>query len=136
MLCSRNLSEFRCDPDLQSEAEVAGRYFVAFCFVLASARRSVFFRRLARLLALSLPLLLPISPTFARLSRRSNGANGMSDIEGKVAREAMSEYGQRASFNSDETEAGVCAVAAFDAISAAAHPALWSLAHPALAPAS
>jgi hypothetical protein len=44
-----------------SEAEVAGRYFAAFCFVLASARRSVFFRRLARLLALSLPLLLPIS---------------------------------------------------------------------------
>ena len=31
--------------------------------------------------------------------RRANGANGMSDIEGKVAREAMSECGQRASFN-------------------------------------
>jgi hypothetical protein len=29
----------------------------------------------------------------------ANGANGMSDIEGKVAREAMSECGQRASFN-------------------------------------
>ena len=28
-----------------------------------------------------------------------NGANGMSDIEGKVAREAMSECGQRGSFN-------------------------------------
>jgi hypothetical protein len=28
----------------------------------------------------------------------ANGANGMSDIEGKVAREAMSECGQRASF--------------------------------------
>src|SRR6266576_4500277 len=32
-----------------------------FCFFFASARRSVFFRRLARLLALSLPLLFPIS---------------------------------------------------------------------------
>jgi hypothetical protein len=28
-----------------------------------------------------------------------NGANGESDIEGKVAREATSECGQRASFN-------------------------------------
>ncbi len=33
------------------------------------------------------------------LSASRNGANGMSDIEGKVAREAMSERGQRASFN-------------------------------------
>src|SRR5438876_8650682 len=32
-----------------------------FVFFLASARRSVFFRRLARFLALSLPLLFPIS---------------------------------------------------------------------------
>jgi len=38
-----------------------GRYFPAFVF-LASARRSVFFRRLARFLALSLPLLFPIRP--------------------------------------------------------------------------
>ena len=37
---------------------------------------------------------------------------------------------------SDETEGGVCAVAAFDAISAPARPELWSLAHPALAPAT
>src|SRR6476620_1446335 len=29
----------------------------------------------------------------------ANGANGVRDIEGKVAREAMSECGQRASFN-------------------------------------
>src|SRR6266498_1865051 len=36
------------------------RYFADFCFFLASARRSVFFRRLARFLALSLPLLFPI----------------------------------------------------------------------------
>jgi hypothetical protein len=28
-----------------------------------------------------------------------NGANGMSDIEGKAAREAASECGQRVSFN-------------------------------------
>jgi hypothetical protein len=52
---------FRRDLTSISEAEVAGRYFSAFCFVLASARRSVFFRRLARFLALSLPLLFPIS---------------------------------------------------------------------------
>src|SRR2546430_16537006 len=38
-----------------------GRYSRAF-FFLASARRSVFFRRLARFLALSLPLLFPIRP--------------------------------------------------------------------------
>jgi hypothetical protein len=30
----------------------------------------------------------------------ANGVNGMNDIEGKVAREAMSECGQRASFKS------------------------------------
>jgi hypothetical protein len=36
------------------------RYFPAL-FFFASARRSVFFRRLARFLALSLPLLFPIS---------------------------------------------------------------------------
>ena len=40
----------------------------------------------------------------ARLSWREddldgNGADGVSDIEGKAAREAASEYGQRASFN-------------------------------------
>ncbi len=55
--------------------EIAARYFSAFfspsravvprlrgegCF--ASARRSVFFRRFARFLALSLPLLCPIIP--------------------------------------------------------------------------
>jgi hypothetical protein len=31
--------------------------------------------------------------------QKLNGATGMSDIEGKVAREAMSECGQRANFN-------------------------------------
>ena len=30
-----------------------------------------------------------------------NGANAMSDIEGKVAREAMSECGQRVNFNGE-----------------------------------
>jgi hypothetical protein len=31
-----------------------------------------------------------------------NGADGISDIEGKVARVAASEFGKRASFKSDE----------------------------------
>jgi hypothetical protein len=52
-------------------AEVAGRYFVG-CFFFASARRSFFFRRFERFLALSLPLLCPISLTFTRLSRERN----------------------------------------------------------------
>jgi hypothetical protein len=43
-----------------SETEFAARYFAAFGFFLASARRSVFLRRLARFLALSLPWLCPI----------------------------------------------------------------------------
>jgi hypothetical protein len=61
----------------------------------------------------------------------------MSDIEGKVAREAMSECGQRASFNSDETPADACAAGAFDdAIPELAHPQRWSLAHAPLAPAT
>ena len=33
----------------------------------------------------------------------ANGANGKSDIEGKAAREAVSECGQRASFNLGES---------------------------------
>src|SRR6266481_4659376 len=45
---------------MNGEAEVAGRYFAGCCFFLASARRSFFFRRFARFLALSLPLLCPI----------------------------------------------------------------------------
>ena len=79
--------------------EVATRYFAAFAF-LASARRSVFFRRLARFLALSRPLLFPI-----RLNLRS-----------------LVTTWQR-----DETEAcvrAVAAAAAFDAIPALAHPEL------------
>jgi len=54
----------------------------------------------------SLAWLLQRSPTVllipGRLSvehLRVNGANGMSDIEGKAAREAVSERGQRANFN-------------------------------------
>jgi hypothetical protein len=49
----------------------------------------------------------------------------MSDIEGKVAREVMSECGQRASFNSDGAEVGVYAAAArFGVIPVPAHPEL------------
>jgi hypothetical protein len=42
--------------------EIEAGYFAGFRFFLASARRSVFFRRLARFFALSLPLLFPIEP--------------------------------------------------------------------------
>src|SRR6516165_1516237 len=62
-------------------AEVAADYFVG-CFFFALARRSFFFRRLARFLALSLPLLCPMNPIFARFWSPSNEANGKSDIEG------------------------------------------------------
>src|SRR5439155_7157844 len=37
-------------------------YFAGFCFFFASARRSVFLRRAARFLTLSLPWLCPIRP--------------------------------------------------------------------------
>ena len=87
MFCSRTLSEFRHEP--------IRTYFAAF-FFLASARRSVFFRRLARFLALSLPLLFPISfkthslapPRHVVVSTKteSNGASGVSDMAGKVAK--------------------------------------------------
>ena len=42
-----------------------------------------------------------------------NGANGMRDIEGKVAREAMSECGQRASFKAVATPCAASAHARF-----------------------
>ena len=80
-------------------AEVGRRYFAVF-FFLASARRSVFFRRLARLFALSLPLLCPINVNFRPVVVPQ----------------------QR-----DETEAGVCAVAAaapFGSVPAGPHPEL------------
>ena len=38
----------------------------------------------------------------------ANGANGVSDIEGKVAKEAMSECGQRASFKTFGMSAASC----------------------------
>ena len=59
--------------------------------------RSAFFRRLARFLKLSLPLLCPINVNF---------------------RSVVVPY-QR-----DETEAGVCAVAAAAALDSGAHPEL------------
>ena len=54
--------------------------------------------------------LVRIRPFLAHAS--SNGADGISDIEGKAAREAASECGQRASFNgangmSDPAAAGL-----------------------------
>src|SRR6516164_971077 len=61
------------------------------CFALA--RRSYFFRRLARFLALSLPLLCPIGLTFARVWRPSNGATGMSDMAGYAATVAVEPSG-------------------------------------------
>src|SRR3954454_15465596 len=42
---------------------VSGRYFAAFFLLFASARRSVFLRRAARFLTLSLPWLFPIGLT-------------------------------------------------------------------------
>ena len=39
---------------------------------------------------------------FRSFAISANGANGLSDIEGKAAREAVSECGQRASFNLGE----------------------------------
>ena len=80
----------------QSKAKVAARYFAVRCFFLASARRSVFFRRLARFLALSLPLLCPIgfkthllAPSrhvVVSTKTESNGASGVSDMAGKAAK--------------------------------------------------
>ena len=46
------------------------RYFAAFCFFFASARRSVFLRRDARFLTLSLPWLFPIRPQHSPFLRR------------------------------------------------------------------
>ena len=80
----------------QSKAKVAARYFAVRCFFLASARRSVFFRRFARFLALSLPLLCPIgfkthllAPSrhvVVSTKTESNGASGVSDMAGKAAK--------------------------------------------------
>jgi hypothetical protein len=47
----------------------------------------------------------------------ANGANGMSDIEGKAAREAVSECGQRASFNGANGMSDIEGKAAREAVS-------------------
>lgn len=70
----------------------------------------------------------------------------MSDMAGKAAKGTGRAWREQPRYNSkvtavalDETVAGVCARlrrTAFDAVSAQAHPELWSLAHPALAPAA
>jgi hypothetical protein len=52
-------SDLNPHPDLAGRT--LGRYFAAFSLRLASARRSIFFRRRARFLTLSLPWLFPIS---------------------------------------------------------------------------
>ena len=84
------------------------------CFALA--RRSCFFRRLARFWALSLPLLCPISPTFARFLTESKA----SDWD-----EPTLPVKDHPRFVSRETEAGVWAVGAFDdAMPAPVHPEL------------
>ena len=107
----RSISQNR-DADFQfQKLKSQGCYFADF-FFLASARRSVFFRRFARFLALSLPLLCPISLNVRLFA---------------------------APQQSDETVAGVCVRlrrTAVDAILAWAHPELWSLADPALPPAT
>ena len=72
------------------------RYFPAF-FFFASARRSVFFRRLARLLALSLPLLFPIcTKTHPVTPSRHVVVQRKPEPDSKVANATLS-----------ETEAGV-----------------------------
>ena len=50
-------------------------FFVLFLFFFTLARRSCFFRRLARFLTLSLPLLCPINPIFARFLSESKATN-------------------------------------------------------------
>src|SRR5713101_1060295 len=95
-----------------------------FCFLLASARRSVFFRRFARFLALVLPWLCPISFK----------AHPLAPFRHVVVSTKTASNSKSRDVTSGETEAGVCAVAAFDAVSAPAHLGVWSLAHPALAP--
>ncbi len=54
-----NVKSFGSDPCF-FVLRLPNRYFGTCCFFLASARRSVFFRRVARFLALFLPLLCPI----------------------------------------------------------------------------
>ncbi len=97
-----------------------------FCFLLASARRSVFFRRFARFLALVLPWLCPISFK----------AYPLAPFRHVVVSTKTASNSKSRDVTSGETEAGVCVClkrTAFDAMSAPAHP---ELSHPALAPAT
>jgi hypothetical protein len=97
-----------------SEAGVARRYFAA-CFPFASARRSIFFRRRARFLALSLPLLFPIN-----LNLHPGAPVGHVVVSTKTGSHSKS-----TNLAPDETEAEVRAVAAaVDAILELAHPEL------------
>src|SRR5439155_5985262 len=78
--------------DELSAAAAAGRgtsywlrkgYFAGFFLFFASARRSVFFRRAARFLTLSLPWLCPIIPnTLCRLHQTSN----IKSVRGRIRR--------------------------------------------------
>src|SRR5436190_806753 len=93
---SSSLIETRSSPD------VARCYPHSFAFYVAPPSRSVLTSHFSfSFLLVSRPSCLPCrSPTKAgHACLLANGANGMRDIEGKVAREAMSECGQRASFN-------------------------------------
>jgi hypothetical protein len=88
-----------------------------FCFLLASARRSVFFRRFARFLALVLPWLCPISFK----------AHPLAPFRHVVVSTKTASNSKSRDVTSDETEAGVCVClkqTAFDAMSASAHPEL------------
>ena len=116
-----------------------GDYFVG-CFFLASARRSLFFRRFARFLELSLPLLCPIIPNTLLLSSNLKHQNSSETHSRHLLRCVIStkagSISKATDVTWDEIEAGVSAVAAFPAAPVPAHPELWSLAHPALAAAT
>src|ERR1700751_6033306 len=82
----------RRDPDCfpgQSKDKVAARYLAVRCFCLASARRSFFFRRFARFLALSLPLLCPIGFK-THLLARSRHVVVSTKTESKLAADSAS----------------------------------------------
>jgi hypothetical protein len=87
--------------------------FVVLCFFLASARRSVFFRRFARFLALSLPWLCPITS-------KTHPLAPFRHVVVSTKTKALVVYW----VTPDETETGVCVRlrrTAFHAISAPAH---------------
>jgi len=96
----QQLSARRSEPPGQGRRGIpdqeSARYFAVRCFFLASARRSVFFRRFARFLALSLTLLCPIGfkthllppsrHVVVSTKTESNKAGGVSDMAGKAAK--------------------------------------------------